>query len=77
MTSRYLANPGIFCDKCEEPCRPHFVNQCPQCGGYFCRNCFFVHPCKVFSPAVVRWILPEYVDYSIHLNSRKGEFVTE
>lgn len=61
MTAVYRANPGVFCDGCGEPCRPHFVKQCPDCGAYICRTCLADHECEPVPVAVVRRTLPQYV----------------
>jgi hypothetical protein len=65
MASVHLANPGIYCDNCGEPCRPHFIaGQCQICGGYICHLCLLHHLCMKRDRDEVRRMLPEYVDYS-------------
>ena len=63
-------DPGVYCDACDEPCRSHFVKQCPQCGKYLCRNCIPRHSkCVTVSLEQVRRRMPRLVDF--HLSSEK------
>lgn len=64
MTSLCVANPGIYCDNCGDPCRPHLIHQCQVCGGYICDPCVSWHLCMARDRKEVRAMLPEYVRYS-------------
>ena len=68
MTSIYQANPGMYCDNCGEPCRPHFIaGQCQTCGGYICWICLPHHLCMKRDRKEVRRMRPEYVNYDEEL----------
>ena len=71
-TRKINGDPGVYCDACDEPCRSHFVKQCPQCGKYVCLSprCLD-HPCQTEPAGEVRLRMPRFV----HLNSRKDGIV--
>jgi len=61
-------NSGIWCDNCDEPCRPKMIaGQCQICGGYLCKPCVYKHLCMARPKEEVRRMKPEYVDYDAEL----------
>jgi len=63
ITRRIDLDPSVFCDICEEPCKSHFVKQCPECGRYICRTCWNDHAfCEVQPRQVVRQMMPKFVN---------------
>ena len=56
-------NLSIYCDNCGEPCKDKMIaGQCPECGGYICKQCLPYHLCMKRTEAEVRLMEPEYVE---------------